>query len=203
MPDSVIRPAYNDLHLQNERKMSLQLKKCSRGGKFDSLLRISSGFLSAILLVACASGPIETDEAMSNLSVEQVRGELTEKESLDALGSESVLWGGVILNTQNLTDITQIEIMAYPLDRRQRPMLGREPEGRFLANYDGFLEPVDYAEGRSVSVLGQITGITGGTVGEAEYQYPTISTSQIHLWSADELANKPRVSFGIGVNIGL
>jgi outer membrane lipoprotein len=62
---------------------------------------------------------------------------------------------------------------------------------------------VDYAEGRAISVLGQITGVTVGAVGEAEYKYPAVDASDIHLWNENAQADEPRVRFGIGVNIGL
>lgn len=163
--------------------------------------------LAFILILAtaagCASGPIETGESSTGLSVAQARAELLANDSLDALETVDVLWGGLIISTQNLTDFTQIEVMGYPLDRRQRPMTRREPEGRFVVRVDGFLEPVNYAEGRSISLLGQLAGDTKGTIGAAEYRYPTVDASNIHLWNENEPYNNPRFTFGIGVNIGL
>ena len=182
--------------------------KLSHQGCFFSWVtcRRVASLLAAIgigMLTACASGPIKTEKEISDLSVKQARAAMTEDDKLEEWRSDTVFWGGVILGTQNLEAATQLEVMAYPLDRRQRPMLGRDPEGRILVSYEGFLEPVDYAEGRSISLLGEISGVSSGTVGEAQYNYPTVDASDIHLWNESELSNKPRVSFGIGVNIGL
>ncbi|MBX2878851.1 MAG: Slp family lipoprotein [Granulosicoccus sp.] len=171
--------------------------------KMGRLIRAIAVAIAAWQLSACASGPFETDDGLSSLSVQEVREQMSASDSLDDQIAESVLWGGVILNTQNLVDGTQIEVMGYPLDRRQRPMLGRDPEGRFLVKSTDFLEPVDYAQGRSISLLGQISGVSQGTVGEAQYPYPTIEATEVHLWKENELPSKPRVTFGIGVNIGL
>jgi outer membrane lipoprotein len=158
--------------------------------------------MSVLLLSSCASSPIETDSDVSSMSVREVRGLITDDDSLTLAEPAPVLWGGVILNTQNLAEITQIEVMGYPLNRTQRPMTGRTAEGRFLVRQEGYLEPLDYAPGRSITVLGSVEGVTSGMVGESAYRYPDVQAQQVHLW--DETAPRPRtgVIFGIGVNIG-
>lgn len=185
----------------------MSVKLSHQGCSFSwAICRTVAGLVTAMgigMLAACASGPIKTEKEIADLSVKQARAAMTENDELQAWNTDTVFWGGVILGTQNLEAATQLEVMAYPLDRRQRPMLGRDPEGRILVRYEGFLEPVDYAEGRSISLLGEISGVTNGTVGEAQYNYPTVDASDIHLWNESELNSKPRVSFGIGVNIGL
>jgi outer membrane lipoprotein len=168
-----------------------------RAAQFGALLA------SVLLAISgCASGPIKTDETLSEVSVKEARSRMGEGDELRVSEPGLVLWGGVVLNTQNLVDSTRIEIMGYPLDRRQRPMTGRDAEGRFLVRYDGFLEPVDYAAGRTVTVMGSIDGVTTGTVGEAEYRYPTLQSRQIHLWTENEPSSRTGFTFGIGVNIG-
>ncbi|MFK7890260.1 MAG: Slp family lipoprotein [Granulosicoccus sp.] len=161
-----------------------------------------ASLFTVLFLASCASGPIKPEVELADLSVKELRAGIVERQVTE-LPSSNVLWGGLILNTQNLEDGSQIEVMAYPLDRRQRPMLAREPHGRFLVRYDSFLEPLDYAEGRAISLSGEIAGITDGTVGEATYQYPTVVATDLHLWREDELHNKPRLLFGIGVNLEL
>ncbi|NND89969.1 MAG: hypothetical protein HKN42_03835 [Granulosicoccus sp.] len=155
----------------------------------------------ALALSGCASGPIETGQAPAEFSLAEARQLISDEQSLSMPDSEPVLWGGIVLNTQNLAESTQIEIMGYPLDRRQRPMTGRDAQGRFLAVYPGYLETVDYAAGRVVTVFGPVNGVTTGTVGESTYIYPTVLVEQIHLWQ--ESASYPRtgITFGIGINI--
>lgn len=175
----------------------------SNGCKCNKGVRVLTYSLAGLLLNACASGPIQAPDEIASLSVAQARSQISTEGAFEAADADPVLWGGVILGTQNLADATQIEVMAYPLDRRQRPMLGRDAQGRFLVRYDSYLEPVDYAEGRSITLLGRISGLTDGTVGEAQYQYPTVEASDIHLWNENEPGAKPGFTFGIGVNIGL
>lgn len=164
--------------------------------------RRMAGLYMVLFLAGCASGPIKPEVELADLSVKEFRAGIADGQVTE-LPSGHVLWGGIILNTQNLENGSQIEVMAYPLDRRQRPMVAREPHGRFLVRYDSFLEPVDYAEGRAISLSGEIAGITEGTVGEATYRYPTLVATDLHLWREDELHNKPRLLFGIGVNLEL
>lgn len=114
-----------------------------------------------------------------------------------------VLWGGVILNMDNLASKSQIEIMAYPLDRRQRPMTHKEALGRFIAVQSEFLEPVDFAQGRSITVLGRADELVEGQVGEARYVYPVLQIESLHLWRAGDSVDKAGVTFGIGISIGL
>lgn len=170
-----------------------------------------SVFMALILFMGsgCSSGPIKPDQPVSDLSVTDVRAELLvsstasqESRSIDSMDNNTlVIWGGTIINTQNLSDTTQIEIMGYPLDRRQRPMTARDPQGRFLIQYKGYLEPVDYAAGRSLTVLGRLQDVITGTVGEAQYQYPALQSESIHLWKPYDQSTRSGFSFGMGINL--
>lgn len=155
------------------------------------------------LMTGCASGPIAIDEDASSLTVREVRDKLQSGDAQPQIENAPMLWGGVILNVQNLASKTQIEIMAYPLDRRQRPMTGRDALGRFIAVQDAFLEPVDFAQGRSITVLGTVKQLIEGQVGEARYHYPLLQIDALHLWRAGEVADEGGVNFGIGISIGL
>ena len=115
-----------------------------------------------------------------------------------------VLWGGVIVNSNNLAESTQIEVLAYPLDDRQRPNTNRGPIGRFLAVAPGYLETADYAQGRLITIRGQVQESMVGKIGGANYTYPVIDIIDSQLWKQDDYAQplQPRVHFGIGVMIG-
>lgn len=112
---------------------------------------------------------------------------------------EQVLWGGVIVATRNLENSTQLEILAYPLTTGQRPNTKRSSAGRFLALRQGYLEPKDYAAGREVTVLGTLSDIQHGRIGEAEYTYPVIQARGVHLWPTRETQGGSRVRFGFGI----
>lgn len=162
------------------------------------LLRPCVSFLLPLLLAACASGPTfesaGVDRALAPRAVAA--------EPQPAMG-QLVLWGGVILSTTNLKDSTQIEVLAYPLDSDERPLRDSDPLGRFILERAGYLEPANYAVGRLVSVVGTVTGVRAGRIGESDYAYPVISARQLYLWPRDSARDRSRVIFGVGVGVGL
>ena len=173
--------------------------------KFNNpYLRLPGLLLVALVSVAvsgCVSGPIEPAEPTSTLSVAQARARLVADEGPLISADDQVLWGGVVLKTENLVDATQVEILGYPLNRRQRPLTGQEPQGRFIARFNGFVEPLDLPIGRSLTVLGTLGEPVTGKVGEASYRYPEVLVIQSHLWPPQDLRPRTRFSFGLGVGL--
>ena len=111
------------------------------------------------------------------------------------------LWGGTILDTHNLENSTQIEVLAYPLNSSHRPALDNQPLGRFIIQQKGYLEPTNYAQGRLVSVLGSVADSQSGKVGESSYTYPVIKAQQLHLWSLYDDQSNTSFHFGLGIRL--
>jgi outer membrane lipoprotein len=158
------------------------------------MTRLLPPLLLLLLISGCSSKPL--------LPTEGVSMELTVKQVADAgkaMSGKRVLWGGVIINSTNLEGRTRLEVLAYPLDSQQRPQTGKPAGSRFLAYQQGYLETADYAAGRQVSMVGTISGIEEGRLGEHRYQYPGIDADQIHLWPLEQPQSEPRVRFGFGV----
>lgn len=157
------------------------------------------GCLAAIMLAtACASHPPFEDAAVAtSLTPEAVLAKpLQSKGSL-------VLWGGTIVAARNLEGYTELEVLSYPLKENQRPDLEQVPQGRFKARRPGYLETVDFAPGRQVTVKGQVNEPVTGSVGETSYQFAVIDVQQIELWARhNSLESRPQVYFGLGVVIG-
>lgn len=125
--------------------------------------------------------------------------------SKDVQHDEEVLWGGVIVNSKNLENATQIEVLGYPLDKEQKPRTDRGPTGRFLARASGYLETADYAQGRLITIRGRLQDTMTGRIGEASYIYPVVDIIDSQLWQPEAVyvePSRPRVNFGIGVMIG-
>jgi len=124
--------------------------------------------------------------------------------SSDAGDGHQALWGGLIIAARNLEKTSELEILSYPLDRRQRPDTSRPPQGRFLTVIEGYLETGDYAEGRMATVAGPVVGKREGKIGESGYTYPVIETTPefLHLWPTGRSETEPRLNFGIGVMFG-
>jgi outer membrane lipoprotein len=147
-----------------------------------------------LMLAGCASTPkFDTSQVDQSLTPQAVNAE-----PLESRG-KSVLWGGTILDTRNLEDSTQIELLAYPLNSSQRPIQASKPLGRFIIRQTGYLEPATYAQGRLLTVLGSVGDSQLGKVGEASYNYPVIIAEKLQLWTPESESSKSTFHFGIGI----
>lgn len=109
-----------------------------------------------------------------------------------------VVWVGTLVAVHNLPESSRLEVLAYPRRSNGDPDLDSAPLGRFLASYPGYLEPLDYAPGRQLSVRGRLAGSETGRVGETRYEYPLVEAVQLQLLTPRS-RSEPRVYFGIGV----
>lgn len=144
------------------------------------------------LLAGCASTPVFDAKAVDNTLTPEIVAATP-----NSAQGKTVLWGGIILDTRNLTHTTQIEVLAYPLTRYQRPISDNRPLGRFLINKPGFLDPASYAQGKKLTVLGSVAQNQQGKVGESIYIYPVINAEQLQLWS-EKNEGQTRFHFGLG-----
>ncbi len=100
-----------------------------------------------------------------------------------------VIWGGEIINAQNLGDGALIEVLQRPLGRWEEPDETKNPGGRFLVSYDaGLLDPAIFLKGVKITVAGIVEGQRvlqmGGVVqmGEVSYAYPFLLAREVYLW---------------------
>ncbi len=150
---------------------------------------------SALLLNACASAPFKMEGINQSITPQQT---VNKPELLN----QKVVWGGLIIETRNFENTSQIELLNYPLNENGQPITSAQPQGRFIVKFNGFLEPAQYASGRWLSALGQVQKSEAGKIGEASYQYPVMKAEQLHLWSeSSESDVKTRFHFGIGVQL--
>lgn len=135
--------------------------------------------LALLALAGCASTvpePIRDAPEAAPLP-DEVRSEP------DRFAGDRVRWGGTIVAVSNEASSTEIEIVARPLDARGRPEPVDRSQGRFLARFDGFLDPAVYAEGRELTVTGTIQGATERTIGDYPYTYPVVDVTGQYLWA--------------------
>jgi outer membrane lipoprotein len=156
---------------------------------------ISSSAL--LLLTACATTP--------PLNLSGADPMLTPDAAAANIGSargRRVAWGGTIVATHNLKDVTEIEVLGYPLQKSGQPDVEAKAQHRFLIVRTGYLEPADYRSGRLVTAVGSVTGIRQGKVGEAPYEYPVLLADELHLWPTENVdRGKSNVQFGIGIGV--
>lgn len=113
----------------------------------------------------------------------------------------TVLWGGKILGVRNLADTTEVEIVAYPIDRAQRPDQNAPTQGRFILALAGYVEPLDFPAGRFVTLHGRVEGTRARVIDDRDFIYPLVVDANVHLWPVNFPYDQPRVSFGVGVGI--
>ncbi|MCC5856611.1 MAG: Slp family lipoprotein [Ectothiorhodospiraceae bacterium] len=163
------------------------------------MTRLALLFLCTLpVLAGCATGP--------GFPTEHVNTELVARAaSATAEGArgERVIWGGRIIQTEPEDRETRMEVLAYPLQRNQKPDTTEGSQGRFLVVHPGYLEPADYAPDRLITVTGELDQPRKGRIGEAEYRYPVVHAEALHLWPREpqRVREEPRVRFGVGVMI--
>lgn len=104
------------------------------------------------------------------------------KTSPDKYIRMTVMWGGVIAGTINRKNETIISVTQTALDLEKRPTERDNSKGRFLIYYPGFLDPIIYAKGREITVVGTIEGRSTQPIGDTMYEYPTVNAQALHLW---------------------
>jgi outer membrane lipoprotein len=153
--------------------------------------------LSLLQLGACASGPTFDTSQVDRSLTPTAAG--TQPQS--ATGRQ-VLWGGVILGVTNLVHSTLVEMQAYPLGYQEKPQTDEAPQGRFLLEQSGFLEPAVYTDGRLLTATGRITRIDTGKAGETQQSFPVIEAQQLHLWPVDSFREDTGLRFGGEIGVG-
>lgn len=162
------------------------------------LRRINRILVPLLLVSACASGPV-----FDTSRVDRSLAPRSDVAGLAVDTQKNVLWGGAILSTTNLEHSTRIEVQAYPLDAYNAPRIRRDPLGRFILEYPGYLEPAIYTEGRLITLVGAVTRTLDGKVDDAAYTYPVVVAEQIYLWPRDRYRDRPRTYLGIGIGMGI
>ena len=133
-----------------------------------------------LLLVGCAH-PISKgfrDQVDPALSFSQIL------QSPNNFVGKKVILGGTIVQTRNLKNVTEIEVVEKDLDCFGYPSDSDESRGRFLFRKQGYLEAEIFAKDRIVTGGGTVVGTKSGKIGEVEYEFPVIEVEELKLWDA-------------------
>lgn len=141
----------------------------------------------SLLIAGCASGPPEAISRVphENPSLTRVRLDV------DTFAGADVRWGGLISKIENKSDQTWIEIVQMPLRDNGKPEATGNSEGRFIASFDRFLDPVVYEVGDRLTVVGKLDGSIRRPIGEFDYLFPLVAVDGSYLWQPAEVQPPP------------
>lgn len=144
--------------------------------------RIGFLTLGLILLVAsgCAPRPI-AKVYRQQAAAEQITFAMA-LHNPDAYVGRLVVWGGIIIETNNTSSGTDIIVLQTPLGRGERPEGAEYSQGRFIAHSTNLLDPEIYQKGREITLAGVISGKETLPLGGTTYTYPMVDVKQLHLW---------------------
>lgn len=138
------------------------------------------GPLGLLLVGGCATG---VPQAVRHAPATTVSVADVQRQAPRYIGQQ-VRWGGTILSVNNLSDLTEVELLARPLRDGGEPRREAAGQGRFLVEIRRFLDPAEYPEGRSLTVTGRLARVETRPVGEYPYRYPVLQADAWHLWPA-------------------
>lgn len=136
--------------------------------------------LSLMILAGCASYP-EQVRIADNVALTSY-----ENAAQQNVDFGTARWSGVIAEVSNKADKTRLEVVYFPSGTNGRPAVSDQTKGRFVAYIKGFLDPMVYQPGKSVTVLGELSRSETGKVDEYEYRYPVIKDATVYLWPKQE-----------------
>lgn len=111
---------------------------------------------------------------------------LAEARSGSAAIGARVRWGGTIAKVENRKEETWVEVVERPLANNGEPRVGAVTRGRFLARVPAFLDPSEYATGRSLTVSGVLDENITRTIGEFPYTFAVVKVDTHYLWPRRE-----------------
>lgn len=130
----------------------------------------------ALLLAGCATYPDVvrvSDESMLVSYSAVTQGQVQKG---------TARWSGVIAKVQNNAANTRLEIVYFPAGAGGRPQVSDQTPGRFVAYVKGFVDPLVYAQGKQITVLGQLAAAESGNVEQYQYLFPVIQDAAVYLW---------------------
>lgn len=136
--------------------------------------RVSILFALVVLTTGCAHviSPEVRETAREDLTLAMVL------QNPSAYLGETVVWGGIILNTLDQRDGTVITVLETPLNIRGQP-IEAQPRGRFIGKSSEYLDREIYQTGRNITLAGEIIGYEGKPPGEIS---PVVSIKESRSW---------------------
>ncbi len=168
----------------------------------DRNMKHARSLIAALPLVcglpACATNPdFDTEGLDPGLTPEHAA------RSFPQHSLARIVWGGRVIAVSNTPELREIEVLGFPLDRRDKPDAGVQTTGRFFVTHGDDPDLADYPAGQLVTVSGIITDRRIGKIGEAPYAYPVVAADRVFAWPDDGPDyGTPNFFFGFGIQLG-
>lgn len=132
--------------------------------------------LAVILLAGCSTLSKEARRgADRKLTIDQVQS------SPETYKGRKVIWGGLIIQTENLEEFSQIEVLETELTIEDIPTDGKS-RGRFLIRTPRYIDPDIFRKDKRITVVGTIKGTQAGKIGKMNYAYLVIEPLEMKLF---------------------
>ena len=138
-----------------------------------------------LLLLAVCAGCASKPSSISLVEVDDVSLAQARADTETYLGS-TVRWGGVVTEVENKVDETWIFLVGRALKDNEKPISDGHSDGRFVASFSGFVDPLVYKPGRPLTVVGSIDSNTIRAIGDYDYSFPVVTVRDSHLWADPE-----------------
>ncbi|MCK4842858.1 MAG: Slp family lipoprotein [Methylococcales bacterium] len=133
--------------------------------------------ISAILLNGCSHIPVSIRKAPPvDIQIQDIKKDFSKHKY------QTARWGGILIDVENNSNETILQVLAYPLNFYGRPNLNSSALGRFLIRSNDFLDPAIYASNRELTTSGRLVEISNRKVGKKELKLPVIESQQLYLW---------------------
>jgi outer membrane lipoprotein len=170
---SMVRKPFRGLERQIQRR--------------EKKMGVSNAIIRSLALLALflASGCAHVISSEVRQSVKEDLAFPAVLQDPDSFRGEMVIWGGVIVETENRREGTSLILLETPLDSQGFPEDAEHSRGRFIARTRAYLDPEVYRKGRKVTMAGEVVGKELRGLGEMEYAYPVLSVRELHLWKEE------------------
>ena len=125
--------------------------------KESGMMNVLRSALLAILITVLTGSCSVISQQIRTESIPSVNFKILLQEPDKHLG-DTVILGGYILETKNLTDQSIIRVLQAPLGFGEEPESRDYSEGRFIISQKGFLDPEIYTKDRKITVAGTVVG---------------------------------------------
>jgi outer membrane lipoprotein len=144
-----------------------------------TLLLITSLFMFSVFC-SCASREVISKQIKAEAQRVSFK---TLVQHTDRYKGKTVILGGYIIETQNISGVANMTVLQTPLGVNEMPVSQGNSEGGFIVSYNGHLEPEVYEKGRRTTVAGRVLGRAVEGAGNCPNPCIKLEYRQIYLWS--------------------